>query len=164
MTDTLRETTVQTHRVYLKASPEQIWAALTESEWTQRYGYGGRIDIEARPGGVYRGYASEAWVGPDVRTVIIEGEVIEAQPGTRLALTWRMTGDPSMATESPTRLSYDIAQDERGLVTLTVTHDVTGAPNTAALLAGDLPGTGGGWPFVLSDLKTLLETGSPLTA
>ncbi|MDO3705971.1 SRPBCC domain-containing protein [Micromonospora sp. C28SCA-DRY-2] len=157
---TLQQTEVQTYRVYLKATPEQIWTALTQSDWTQRYGYGGRVDIDTRPGGAFRQYASEAMVGPGVSMVVVEGEVIEADPNTRLALTWRMIGDPGMAVETPSRLTYEIGQDERGLTTLTVTHDVTDAPQTAALVGGALPGTGGGWSFVLSDLKSLLETGT----
>ncbi|WP_328853516.1 SRPBCC domain-containing protein [Micromonospora globbae] len=157
---TLQQTEVQTYRVYLKATPEQIWTAPTRSDWTQRYGYGGRIDIDTRQGGVFRQYASEAMVGPGVSMVVVEGEVIEAEPNTRLALTWRMIGDPGMAAEPPSRLTYEIGQDERGLTTLTVTHDVADAPQTAALVGGALPGTGGGWSFVLSDLKSLLETGT----
>ncbi|MBY8873115.1 SRPBCC domain-containing protein [Micromonospora sp. PLK6-60] len=153
-----------TQRIFLKADPERVWAALTRSELTRRYGYGGRIDIDLRPGGVYRGYASEAMVGSGVDIVIIEGEVTEAEPDRRLALTWRMTADPAMAAEGPTRLTYDIGQDERGFTTLTVTHDVTGAPHTAALVSGAVAGTGGGWSFVLSDLKSLLETGSGIAA
>ncbi|MEU5727224.1 SRPBCC domain-containing protein [Micromonospora sp. NPDC047738] len=160
MTGTVQHPGEVVHRIYLKASPEEVWAALTRSELTKRYGYGGRIDIDPRPGGAYRGYASEAMVGSGVDMVIIEGEIIEAEPDRRLALTWRMTADPAMATEGPTRLTYDIGQDERGLTTLTVTHDLTGAPHTAALVTGATPGTGGGWSFVLSDLKSLLETGA----
>lgn len=164
MTTTTQNTVTQTHRVYLKASPEQVWDALTTSEWTTRYGYGGRIDIELRAGGAYRGYADEAWVGPGVSVVVTDGEVLEAQPARKLALTWRMAGDDEMAAEGHTKLTYDIERDERGVTMLTVTHDVTGTPRTAALVAGEIPGTGGGWAFVLSDLKSLLETGSGVAA
>ncbi|GAB3145233.1 SRPBCC domain-containing protein [Micromonospora sonneratiae] len=157
-----QQSDVQSHRVFLKASPDQVWTALTSSDWTRRYGYGGRIDIDARPGGVYRGYASEAMVGPGVSIVIVEGEIVEAEPAKRLEMTWRMTADPTMAAEPATRLTYDISQDERALTVLNVTHDVTGAPQTAALVGGAIAGTGGGWPFVLSDLKSLLETGTGL--
>jgi uncharacterized protein YndB with AHSA1/START domain len=164
LTSTTQDTVTQTHRIYLKATPEQVWDALTQSEWTTRYGYGGRIEIELRAGGAYRAFAAEAWVGPGVSVVVTDGEVLEAQPARRLALTWRMAGDEEMAAEGHTKLAYDIALDERGVTTLTVTHDVTGAPRTAALVAGEIPGTGGGWAFVLSDLKSLLETGSSVAA
>ncbi|SCF35659.1 SRPBCC domain-containing protein [Micromonospora mirobrigensis] len=160
MTDTAQRTDVLVHRSYLKADPEQVWAALTRSELTRRYGYAGAIDIDLRPGGSYRGYASEAMVGSGVDIVIVEGEITAVEPLRRLAMTWRMTADPAMAAEGPTRLTYEIGQDERGITTLTVTHDLTGAPQTAALVSGSVPGTGGGWAFVLSDLKSLLETGS----
>ena len=52
--------TTQAYQAYIKATPEAIWDALTTSEWTERYGYGGRVDYELRPGGAYRAYASEA--------------------------------------------------------------------------------------------------------
>jgi hypothetical protein len=63
-----------------------------------------------------------------------------------------------------TRLTYDIAEGQGGVTRLTVTHELDGAPRLAALVAGEMEGTGagGGWNWVLSGLKTLLETGTPL--
>ena len=61
-----------------------------------------------------------------------------------------------------TRLTWETEDAEGGVTKLTVTHELDGAPTTAALVGGSVPGTGGGWPYVLSDLKTLLETGKPL--
>ena len=58
MTDTETLTTVQVHRVYIRATPERVWEAITSSEWTERYGYGGSIEIDLRPGGAYRALAS----------------------------------------------------------------------------------------------------------
>jgi hypothetical protein len=71
-----------------------------------------------------------------------------------------------MAEEGFTRPTYEISADDCGITTLTVTHDFTGAPRAAALMAGEMEdmGAGGGWSWVLSDLKTLLETGTPITA
>ena len=57
-TDTM--VTTQVYRVYIKASPQAIWDAITKPEWTERYGYGGRSEYELHPGGGYRGLASEA--------------------------------------------------------------------------------------------------------
>ena len=55
-----RPTTTQVYRVYIKATPQAIWDAITKPEWTERYGYGGRGEYDLRPGGAYRGLTSEA--------------------------------------------------------------------------------------------------------
>ena len=62
MTTTTADSTVttQVHRVYIKATPEAIWDAITKPEWTERYGYGGRGEFDLRPGGTYRGYTTDA--------------------------------------------------------------------------------------------------------
>jgi uncharacterized protein YndB with AHSA1/START domain len=152
----------QAYTVYVKASPEAIWEAITTSEWTDRYGYGGRVDYDLRSGGAYRGYASEAMRACGAPEVIIEGEVIEADAPRRLVQTWDALFDPQITAEAATRLSFEIEPAEGGFTKLTVTHELEGAPTTAAMVGGAVPGTGGGWSFVLSDLKTLLETGSSL--
>ena len=72
--------------------------------------------------------------------------------------------DPETAAEGFTRLTYEIAEGEGGVTKLTVIHELEGAPKLAVLVSGGMEetGAGGGWSWVLSDLKTLLETGSPL--
>jgi uncharacterized protein YndB with AHSA1/START domain len=162
---TMTETGVptQVYRVYIKATPEAIWDAITEPEWSEKYGYGGLVDYELRAGGAFitrPGAAMAAY--PGVPDVIIDGEVIEADPPRRLVQTWRMLMDPGLAAEGFTRVTYEIGQPgEDGVTRLTVTHDLTDAPNLAALVRGDSEseGAGGGWSWILSDLKTLLETG-----
>ena len=73
--------------------------------------------------------------------------------------------DPQMEAEGFTRLThYDIAEGKGGVTKLTLTHELEGAPGLATLLSGGLEevGAGGGWAVVLSDLKSLLETGDPM--
>jgi uncharacterized protein YndB with AHSA1/START domain len=94
--------------------------------------------------------------------VVVDGEVIEADPPRKLVQTFRSLWDPEMTAEGFTRLTWEIEEEVPGLSRLTVSHDVDGAPKTALQVAGELPGTGGGWSFILSDLKTLLETGQSL--
>ena len=86
----------------------------------------------------------------------------EADPPRRLVQTWHALFGAETAAEPPTRLIWEIEEVERGVATLTVTHELDGAPQTAAIVGGEHPEMGGGWSFVLSDLKTLLETGSSL--
>jgi hypothetical protein len=75
-----------------------------------------------------------------------------------------MVMDEEMAAEGFTRLTWEIEEGKGGVTRLTVIHDLEGAPKLAALLAGGMEdlGAGGGWSWVLSDLKTLLETGTAL--
>jgi uncharacterized protein YndB with AHSA1/START domain len=163
MTTAIESTvTTQAYQVYIKATSEAIWDAITTSEWTQRYGYGGRVDYELRPGGAYRAYATEDMLAHGAPDVIVEGEVVEADAPRRLVQTWNALFDPQIAAEAATRLTFEVEPAEGGVTKLTVTHQLEGAPMTGALVGGTIPGTGGGWSYVLSDLKTLLETGTSL--
>lgn len=152
---------VQVYRVYIKATPQAIWDAITKPEWTERYGYGGRAQFDLRPGGAVRWLTSEAMQSMGAPEVGIDGEVVEANPPRKLVQTWRMLMDAGLQAEGFTRLTYEIAEGKGGVTKLTVIHEVEGAPKLAALLAGEQEdaGAGGGWSWVLSDLKTLLETG-----
>jgi uncharacterized protein YndB with AHSA1/START domain len=96
---------------------------------------------------------------------IIVGEVVESDPPRKLVQTWHPLFDANTSAEPHTRLTWEI-QEHDGLCTVTITHDVTGAPRVAGMVpgGGDPVKGGGGWPWVLSDLKTLLETGKPLAA
>lgn len=154
-------TTTQMYRVYIKASPQAVWDAITKPEWTERYGYGGRSLYDLRPGGSYIAETSQAMRDMGAPDIAIDGEVIESQPPRRLVVRWRMVMDEAMTAEGFTRLTYDL-EEVGGVTKLTLTHDLSGAPNLSILLSGGLEqgGAGGGWAWVLSDLKTLLETGS----
>jgi uncharacterized protein YndB with AHSA1/START domain len=129
--------TTQVYRVYIKAAPQAIWDAITNPEWTERFGYGGRADYDLRPGGRYIGYTTE---------------------------TFRMVMDPAMAAQGFTRVTYEIEERKNGVSRVTLTHELEGAPQLAVLMSGGLEdqGAGGGWHWVLSGLKTLLETGQSL--
>ncbi len=161
------QVTTQVYRIYIKAAPQTVWDAITQPDWTAKYGFGGRIEYDLRPGGAFRGYTSEAMKkdgatrGIPIPEVAIEGEVLEADPPRKLVLKWHMVMDPGTAAESSTRLTYEIAQTQEGVSKLTLVHDMQGAPAAAAILAGEFEaqGAGGGWAWVLSDLKSLLETG-----
>jgi uncharacterized protein YndB with AHSA1/START domain len=159
---TMTETkTTQVYQVFIRATPEAIWDAITKPEWTQRYGYRSIAEFDLRPGGSYRGKATPEFQAMGMPEVVVEGEVIEADPPRKLVHTWSFQWD-ELKDEGPTRVTFDIAEGDAGVCKLTVTHELENAPLTAAQLAGEIEGAGGGWPFVLSDLKTLLETGESL--
>jgi uncharacterized protein YndB with AHSA1/START domain len=158
--------TTQVYRVYIKATPQAIWEAITTPEWTERYGYGGRGEYDLRPGGSYVGYTSQAMRAVGAPEVAVDGEVLEVDPPKKLVMTWRMLMDEQMASQGFTRLTYEIEEGKAGVSKLTLVHELEGAPTLALLLSGGLEdqGAGGGWAWVLSDLKSLLETGSQMDA
>jgi uncharacterized protein YndB with AHSA1/START domain len=161
--------TTKTFTVYIGATPEAIWDAITTSEWTQQYGYRTGVDFDLRPGGVALALANEGMKQVGSPDVVIDGEVIEATPPRKLVQTWRMLFEEDLAAEAFSRLTWELEPPDPndsmavpGTTKVTVTHDLEGAPTTANLVSGSVPRAGGGWPFILSDLKTLLETGKPL--
>ena len=165
--------TTQVYSVYIKASPEAIWQAITDPEWTNRYGYGGYAHYDLRKGGAYRHEpnaemkAGAEAVGFPCPDVIIDGEVLEVDPPRLLKQTWRFLMDPAAAAEGPTTVTYEIRPIEGGYCALTVTHECEGAPTVALMIAnqlgdGDESTAGGGHAWILSDLKTLLETGTAM--
>jgi uncharacterized protein YndB with AHSA1/START domain len=164
MTTMTEAKTIQVYRVYIRATPDAIWTAITDPDWTDRYGYGGRAQYELRPGGSFRLLASEGMRAQGVPEVAVDGEVIEADPPRKLVQTWRLAMEASLAAEGFTRLTYEIEPLEGGVTKLTITHDLTDTPVHAGLVAGEMEdtGAGGGWAWVLSGLKTLLETGASL--
>jgi uncharacterized protein YndB with AHSA1/START domain len=160
-------TTTQVYRVYIKASAQAIWDAITKTEWTERYGYTGIVTYDLRPGGAYivhptAGFRAGAEAqGAELPDVIIDGEVIEADPPHRLVTTFRMLMDARSVREPATRITHEIREGRDGVCSLTLTHELEGAPQLALIVGGLLEsqGAGGGHAWVLSDLKSLLETG-----
>ncbi len=143
---TATATTTQVYRVYIKATPEQVWEAITTPEFTAKYFFGARI--AHRDGRrVALGPADENW-GDEA--------IIEEDRPRRLVHAWLSRYDDELAAEEPSRVTWELEAQEGGVTLLTVVHDqLEGAPRTAESVAG-------GWMFVLSGLKTLLETGEPL--
>jgi uncharacterized protein YndB with AHSA1/START domain len=142
------ETATQIYQVFIKASPERVWEAITRPEFTARYFHGSRIAIDAQ---------RRVSLAPD-GSVRGDGAVIEYDPPRRLVHEWLSLYDPDLAAEQPSRVTWEIEPREGGYCKLTLTHDrLEGAPKTAQSVSG------AGWMFVLSGLKTLLETGEPLS-
>jgi uncharacterized protein YndB with AHSA1/START domain len=155
----------QVYRIVIKASAQAIWDAITKPEWTERYAYGGRASFELKTGGRYYHEASADMKAVGLPDTVIVGEVLESDPPRKLVQTWHPLFTPEMIAEPHTRLIYEIVESESGVCTVTLTHDVTGAPLVARMVqgGGDPAKGGGGWPWVLSDLKSLLETGKRMS-
>ena len=146
MTTTVAQTT-QVYQVFIKASADQIWEAITKPEWTARYFHGARISVTPDH---YDSRSADGDVWGDSAVEVFD-------PPRKLVHGWRSMYDPTLNEESESRVTWEIEPDEDGVCKLTVTHDrLEGAPRTAEAVRGE------GWMGVLSALKTLLETGKPL--
>ena len=134
--------------IYIRATPEAIWRAITESDFTLRYYYGSAIETDWRPGSPYR-----MTIDGELQ---IEGEIVEADPPRRLVQTFHAVWDEGVKADAPTRVTWEIDDEMPGVCRVTVIHD--------GLVVGSstLEQVSGGWPFILSGLKTLLETGRSL--
>ncbi len=146
---TMTQTTTQVYQVFIRATPEAIWEAITKPEFTTRYFYGARIEVTPDRRRTFSPDGSDDWG---------EGAVFEYDPPRRLVHEWRSRYNPELAAEEPSRVTWEIEPQDGPYSLLTVTHDqLEGAPKTAESVYGP------GWMMVLSGLKTLLETGEPLT-
>ena len=154
--------TVQVNRVFINAKPQQVWDAITQPEFNDKYAYRCVSEYELRAGGAFRALANKEMLEHGAPEVCIDGEVLECDPPRRLVQTWHAMFSPEIAAETVTKLIWEL-EEQYGSTRLTVTHDATDAPFTAAMTSGDLPDAGGGWPYMLSDLKTFVESGSAMT-
>lgn len=139
--------TVQCYEVYIAATPKRVWRAITDSKLSKQVPYFFEVRSSLRVGDAIR------WVS-DAGEPAVEGEILAVSAPNLLSHTWLVRYDPSVAHET-TRVTWRLEQ--RGKLTkLAVEHDVTGAPLTAAQMAVE------GWSFILSGIKTLVETGKPI--
>ena len=157
------QTTVRVHRVYINAPAQKVWDAITDPQWNGRYAFKAPSEYDLRPGGAYRVVSPAEMRELGAPEVLIDGEVLECEAPVRLVQTWRAHFTPETSAEGFTRLTWELEEEPPGITRLTVTHDVENAPAVAEATAGDAPlgQGGGGWPWILSDLKTFLETGTP---
>jgi uncharacterized protein YndB with AHSA1/START domain len=139
--------TTQVYQVFIKATPEQIWDAITTPEFTTRFFHGAAITVTAEH------YES---LGPD-GSVWGDASVEVFDRPRKLVHGWQSLYDPALGEEAESRVTWEIEPEDGGVCKLTLIHDrLEGAPRTAESVSGE------GWMGVLSALKTLLETGKPL--
>ena len=155
--------TTQVYEVYIKASPQAIWDAITSPEWTVKYGYRGAAEFELRPGGAYRAHSTPAMQAMGIPDVVVDGVVEQADPPRKLVHTYRFLFSPEMKAEGFTRVTWEIEKVASGFSRLTVVHELEGAPIMANMVASKFSEMGaGGWAWILSDMKSMLETGSSM--
>jgi uncharacterized protein YndB with AHSA1/START domain len=157
--------TTQVFEIYINASPEAVWTAVTDPAWNVKYGYRGAMSYELRSGGQFRAFANPQMRAMGLPEVIIDGEVLECVPPTRLVQTYRWLFSEETKAEGFTRITWELERTELGFTRLTVTHELEGAPGMAAGVASKFSTRGGGgWSWILSDMKSLIETGKTLGA
>jgi uncharacterized protein YndB with AHSA1/START domain len=155
--------TTQVYEVYIRATPQAIWDAITSPEWTVKYGYKGAVEYELRPGGAYRAHSTPEMQAMGIPDVAIDGVVEEADPPWKLVHTYRFLFSNEMKAEGFTRITWEIEPVASGFSRLTVVHELEGAPIMAGMVSSKFSEMGGGgWAWILSDLKTVLETGSSM--
>jgi len=134
--------------VYIKTTPERLWEAIIDTELRQRYNFGVGVSSDWTPGSRYES------VHPRAGMAIAEGENLEVDPPNRLVQSFTALWRDQVKGEGTSRVTWEIEQVEYSC-RLTVTHD--------QLAEGANDELFGGWPMILSGLKTLLETGETLT-
>lgn len=138
--------------IYIKTTPERLWQAITDPEMRRKYAFGVGVKSDWKRGSSYKGIAGNTTVAPD--TPIFEGENLEVDPPRRLVQSYRALWSDDVKGEGTSRVTWSI-EPVGDSCCLTVTHDQLREGANAELY--------GGWPMVLSGLKTLLETGELLT-
>jgi len=144
----LEETTMEkVFEIYIRTTPERLWQAITSNDMRSQYSFGAVISSEFTPGSRFEMRA------PDGSGLLGEGENLEVEPPRRLVQTMVPLWSAEIRREGPSRITWEI--EPRGEVCrLTVTHD--------QIREGANEEVYGGWPMLLSSLKSLLETGEAI--
>src|SRR6516225_8984729 len=134
--------------IYIKTTPQRLWDAITNQEMRRKYNFGAGVESDWTPGSRYRG------ISPLASATIWEGENLEVDPPRRLVQSFVALWSDDVKREGTSRVTWEIEPIEDSC-RLTVIHDQLGEGANEELY--------GGWPMILSGLKTLLETGELLT-
>jgi uncharacterized protein YndB with AHSA1/START domain len=130
---------------FIRTTPERLWSALTTPEFTKQYWFGMHCESEWKAGSSWRLLFQDGRVAD-------AGEIVEAERPRRLVIKWRNEFRPEIKAEGYSRCTIDL-EPMGGAVKLTITHEME-RPGTNFIEA-----VSGGWPRILSNLKSLLETG-----
>jgi uncharacterized protein YndB with AHSA1/START domain len=134
------------YTIYIAATPEKVWEALTTAEFSRKYFSGFAIEIDLKAGGAFLARAPDG-------SVHISGEVIECDPPRKLIVTWNVNWPALVEKLGPTLVTYEIEQAGDAVkLTMLQSHDRDISDDI-------LSGGRAGWPAILSSLKSLLETG-----
>jgi len=131
---------------YIRATPEKLWSALTEdTEFMKQYWFGTHWESQWTAGAPWQ------MIGPEGE-IYDSGEIIEADPPKRLVLSWRHQRKPELKAEGESRCTIEL-EPIGPAVKLSITHTIGCEPSKL------IEAVSGGWPKIMSNLKSLLETG-----
>lgn len=130
---------------FIRTTPERLWTALTSPDFMKKYWFGVHFETDWKAG------SSWQMVYPDGR-VTDSGEIVEIDRPKRLVLKWRNEFRPELKSEGYSRCTIEI-EPIAGVLKLTITHAIDRTPSKF------IEAVSGGWPRILSNLKSLLETG-----
>lgn len=138
------------YSVYIKAAPDRVWRAITDGNETVRYYFGTRVASDWGPG------SPLTYAYPD-GSIAADGVVLEIDPGKRVVMAFHPRWDPEIDAEGPIRMTWEVEATDDGGSKLTVTSALKPDSKSAEQFSG-------GIVFIVSGLKTLVETGEPLVA
>ena len=145
----LEEEMEKVFEIYIKTTPERLWEAITDPELRSKYNFGARVASDWTPGSSFEISAGDGTIA------LGNGENLEVDPPRRLVQSANFLWSDEAKAEGTSRITWDIEAIADDSCRLTVTHD--------QMRDGANPEIYGGWPMILSGLKTLLETGEVLT-
>lgn len=131
---------------YIRTTPQKLWSALTDAEFMKQYWFGSHCESEWTAGSPWQLVSGDG-------AVLDAGEILEADPPRRLVIRWHHQKKPELEVEGSSRCTMEL-EPTGSAVKLSITHTIEREPSK--LIAS----VSGGWPKVLSNLKSLLETGS----
>lgn len=137
------------YQIIINAPQERVWEAITKPEFTSRYYYDSTLKTDLTVGSPFTYFMSNG-------SPIVEGEVVASDPPNRLVHSYHSLWPP-MNEDAPTKVTWELESMPGGVTKVTVVHgDFQGETATYKGLAG------GGWAWILSNMKTVLETGEPM--
>ncbi len=146
---TVERTMEKVYEIYIRTTPERLWEAITDPQMRAVYNFGAGIQTDWTPGSPF------LMTAPGSATPLGEGENVEVEPPHRLVQTMRALWGDDVKAEGFSRITWEIRAIADDSCLLTVTHD--------QLREGANDQLYGGWPMILSGLKTFVETGERLT-
>jgi uncharacterized protein YndB with AHSA1/START domain len=133
----------------IRTTQEKLWEALTDPKFMRQYWFGSIVECGWKKGSPWK------LIRPDGRTTDSSGEILEIEPPRRLVIRWQSEWSPELKAEGPSRCTF-VIEPAGSAVKLTVTHEID-RPESRVISS-----VSGGWPLVLSNLKSLLESGKPV--
>ncbi|MBM7692785.1 uncharacterized protein YndB with AHSA1/START domain [Peribacillus deserti] len=139
---------------YIAATPEHVWQGITDGEFTKKYFFGRKVESHWQEGSAVRYLLEDG-------ALDVSGKVLKIDPERLLSFTWEGEGDET-PREFPTVVTFELKPME-GSVKLTLRHDHL-QPGDFVQADDTFAGLNNGWPAIISNLKSLLETGKTLPA